>query len=95
MTFFKQLYAVTHMGIASMRKRTGPSLVVVIGMAAVAGMTNLRKLYARDTFVTDEGLKHLSGLRELTELDKLIAVWEWRSGPTPWLVMTPRDFPQR
>lgn len=37
MTFFKQLYAVTHMGIASMRKRTGPSLVVVIGMACAVG----------------------------------------------------------
>ena len=28
---------------------------------------------------------------ELNHLDQLLAVWEWRSGPTPWLVMTPRS----
>ncbi|MGZ3375341.1 MAG: hypothetical protein ACXU8S_01975 [Phenylobacterium sp.] len=26
----------------------------------------------------------------LTHLDQLLAVWEWRAKPTPWLVMTPR-----
>jgi len=25
-----------------------------------------------------------------THMDRLLAVWEWRSGPTPWLVMRPR-----
>jgi hypothetical protein len=29
--------------------------------------------------------------RQLSHLDQLLAVWEWRSGPTPWLVMSPRD----
>ena len=29
-------------------------------------------------------------LRELPHLDQLLAVWEWRIRPTPWLVMTPR-----
>jgi hypothetical protein len=29
-------------------------------------------------------------LRELAHLDQLIAVWEWRQAPTPWLVMTPK-----
>jgi precorrin-6B methylase 2 len=29
-------------------------------------------------------------LRELPHLDQLLAVWEWRIQPTPWLVMTPR-----
>jgi hypothetical protein len=24
-------------------------------------------------------------------LDQLLAVWEWRLRPTPWLVMTPKD----
>lgn len=24
-------------------------------------------------------------------LDQLLAMWEWRSGPTPWLVMTPKS----
>jgi hypothetical protein len=26
----------------------------------------------------------------LTHLDQLLTVWEWRSKPTPWLVMTPK-----
>jgi hypothetical protein len=26
----------------------------------------------------------------LSHLDRLLAVWEWRSGPTPWAVMTAR-----
>ncbi|HEV7385173.1 MAG TPA: methyltransferase [Phenylobacterium sp.] len=29
-------------------------------------------------------------LRELPHLDQLLAVWEWRVQPTPWLVMTPK-----
>lgn len=28
---------------------------------------------------------------ELNHLDQLLAYWEWRSAPTPWLVMTPRS----
>jgi precorrin-6B methylase 2 len=29
-------------------------------------------------------------LAELPHLDQLLAVWEWRAQPTPWLVMTPK-----
>jgi precorrin-6B methylase 2 len=29
-------------------------------------------------------------LQALPHLDQLLAVWEWRAAPTPWLVMTPR-----
>jgi precorrin-6B methylase 2 len=29
-------------------------------------------------------------LAALPHLDHLIAVWEWRAAPTPWLVMTPK-----
>jgi precorrin-6B methylase 2 len=29
-------------------------------------------------------------LRALPHLDQLLAVWEWRAQPTPWLVMTPK-----
>ena len=29
-------------------------------------------------------------LRPLPHLDQLLAVWEWRMQPTPWLVMTPK-----
>jgi hypothetical protein len=28
---------------------------------------------------------------ELNHHDQLLAVWEFRSAPTPWLVMTPRS----
>jgi precorrin-6B methylase 2 len=31
-----------------------------------------------------------SWLNDLTHMDRLLAVWEWRSGPTPWLVMRPK-----
>lgn len=29
-------------------------------------------------------------LQELPHLDQLLAVWEWRLAPTPWLVMRPK-----
>jgi precorrin-6B methylase 2 len=29
-------------------------------------------------------------LQSLPHLDQLLAVWEWRARPTPWLVMTPK-----
>ncbi len=28
-------------------------------------------------------------LQDLSDLDQLMAVWEWRAGTSPWLVMTP------
>jgi len=28
----------------------------------------------------------------LAHLDQLLAVWEWRSGPKPWLVMKTRQL---
>lgn len=27
-----------------------------------------------------------------SHLDMMLAAWEWRAGPTPWLVMRPRDW---
>jgi precorrin-6B methylase 2 len=32
-------------------------------------------------------------LQEFPHLDQLLAVWEWRARPTPWLVMTPKAGP--
>jgi len=29
-------------------------------------------------------------LDQLPHLDQLLAVWEWRAGPTPWLIMRPK-----
>jgi hypothetical protein len=33
-------------------------------------------------------------LKAMAELDKLIAVWEWRLQPTPWLIMRPKSRAQ-
>lgn len=42
--------------------------------------------------VLDNGLRNLdttpSWFDNLAHLDQILAIWEWRSGPTPWLVMT-------
>ena len=32
-------------------------------------------------------------LARQSHIDQLLAVWEWRKGPTPWLVMTPKAQP--
>ena len=46
------------------------------------------------TLVEDDGSRRLDDapawFRSLAHLDQLLATWEWRSGPTPWLVMTAR-----
>jgi hypothetical protein len=43
------------------------------------------------TLVQDNGQRQLpyapDWFHNLAHLDQLLAVWEWRSGPTPWLVM--------
>jgi len=47
------------------------------------------------TLVQDSGQRHLQApppwFLGLSHLDQLLAVWEWRSGPTPWLVMKSRQ----
>lgn len=46
------------------------------------------------TVVQDNGQRQLphapAWFDKLAHLDQLLAVWEWRSGPTPWLVMKSR-----
>jgi hypothetical protein len=43
------------------------------------------------TLVQDNGQRQLQNppqwFTQLAHLDQLLATWEWRSGPTPWLVM--------
>ena len=43
------------------------------------------------TLVQDDGQRSLQAAPQwfanLAHLDQLLATWEWRSGPTPWLVM--------
>ena len=45
--------------------------------------------------VEDYGTRHLEPsvhwFAQLSHLDQLLATWEWRSGPTPWLVMSARS----
>jgi hypothetical protein len=47
------------------------------------------------TLVEDDGQRRLDAappwFMGLAHLDQLLATWEWRSGPTPWLVMRARD----
>ena len=44
------------------------------------------------TFVFDNGQRDLGKLPQwfldLSHLDQLLSVWEWRGGSTPWLIMT-------
>ena len=45
--------------------------------------------------IPDNGSRQLDNeptwFRQLSHLDQLLATWEWRSGPTPWLVMKVKD----
>jgi len=48
------------------------------------------------TLVQDDGQRQLvnapNWFNNLAHLDQLLATWEWRSGPTPWLVMRAKQF---
>ena len=45
--------------------------------------------------VEDDGQRNLGKMPQwfmnLSHLDQLLATWEWRSGPTPWLVMKSKN----
>ncbi len=45
--------------------------------------------------VSDNGFREIPNVpqwfKNLSHLDQLLATWEWRSGPTPWLVMKPKS----
>ena len=70
-------------------------LIVESHECLISGVTE--KLTARFSesheviLVPDHGARNLhhppDWFEELAHLDQLLAVWEWRSGPTPWLVM--------
>ena len=79
----------------------GPALA---GMNIIVETHDVYRLAARQTLLdrfsashditqVDEGPKSQPlppWLQELSALDKLLAVWEWRKRPTPWLVMRPK-----
>ena len=61
----------------------------------VPGVTDTLKERFKGTHdiqeVKDDGMRKVenppSWLGEFSHLDQLLATWEWRSGPTPWLIM--------
>jgi hypothetical protein len=77
----------------------GMDLIVESHDALRPGMTGdlMRRFAATHdiTLVTDDGQRSLDNapdwFRNLAHLDQLLATWEWRSGPTPWLVMRARQ----
>ena len=76
----------------------GMDLIVESHECLVPGITKLlmeRFAPTHDiTVVEDNGQRQLPNapawFNNLAHLDQLLAVWEWRSGPTPWLVMKAR-----
>ena len=70
-------------------------IVVESHECLIPGITELLINRFKDTHdiikIEDNGMRELSGMPswfyELAHLDQLLSVWEWRSGPTPWLIM--------
>ena len=73
----------------------GMDLIVESHECLVAGITQTLierfKPTHQITLVQDDGQRSLQAAPQwfanLAHLDQLLATWEWRSGPTPWLVM--------
>jgi hypothetical protein len=76
----------------------GMDVIVEAHECLIPGVTRLlveRFTQTHDiTLVEDDGQRHLDAapawFRNLAHLDQLLATWEWRGGPTPWLVMIAR-----
>jgi precorrin-6B methylase 2 len=71
----------------------GMRLIVETHGPAQLSTVRERFLATHEIEQVDIGPKMLnlpSWLQELGHLDQLLAVWEWRGIPTPWLVMRPR-----
>jgi hypothetical protein len=74
---------------------TGMDLIVESHECLLTGITQLlldRFAPTHNiTLIEDNGQRDFEQspqwFRNLAHLDQLLAVWEWRSGPTPWLVM--------
>ncbi len=50
--------------------------------------------YTHDaTLVSDNGMLMFEApawFQQVSHLDQLLATWEWRASPTPWLVLKPK-----
>ena len=77
----------------------GMDIIVESHECLIAGITQLLidrfKATHQITLVQDDGQRQLltppGWFLNLAHLDQLLATWEWRSGPTPWLVMKPKS----
>ncbi len=77
----------------------GMDVIVESHECLIPGITKLLQERFSSTYVItevqDNGQRQLlnapSWFNNLAHLDQLLAVWEWRSGPTPWLVMKTRQ----
>ena len=73
----------------------GMDIIVESHECLIPGITQLLINRFKDThqimLVQDAGQRRLDKLPpwflKFAHLDQLLAVWEWRSGPTPWLIM--------
>jgi len=73
----------------------GMDIIVESHECLIPGITQLLidrfKATHNITLVQDDGQRQLTKPPQwfinLAHLDQLLATWEWRSGPTPWLVM--------
>ena len=76
----------------------GMDIIVESHECLIPGITQLLIDRFKDThqitLVQDDGQRQLVSPPQwfinLAHLDQLLATWEWRSGPTPWLVMKPK-----
>jgi hypothetical protein len=76
----------------------GMDLIVESHECLISGITQTLidrfKATHQITLVQDDGQRRLANVpawfNNLAHLDQLLATWEWRSGPTPWLVMKAR-----
>jgi len=79
----------------------GMDIIVESHECLIQGITQLLidrfKATHNITLVQDDGQRQLikppNWFINLAHLDQLLATWEWRSGPTPWLVMKPKSSP--
>ena len=79
----------------------GMDIIVESHECLIPGITQLLidrfKATHEITLVQDDGQRQLikppNWFINLAHLDQLLATWEWRSGPTPWLVMKPKSSP--
>jgi hypothetical protein len=77
----------------------GMDLIVESHDGLVPGITDVLMQRFEPTHrievVQDNGSRPLTDtpvwFQQLAHLDQLLATWEWRSGPTPWLVMKARS----